>query len=84
MTRVKEIEEQQQAMHTLADLTNVFEGLASMRIAQIKNEVQKAQEFFNELWQIYLQLCVRASLLVDWCRTWGLLSGTLCLGYSRF
>lgn len=45
-------------MQTLSELTGVFEGLASMRIAQIKNEVLQATEFFDELWHIYTQLRV--------------------------
>jgi ATP synthase F1 gamma subunit len=45
-------------MQTIAQLTNVFEGLASMRIARIKTGVEKAQDFFHELWNIYLQLRV--------------------------
>jgi ATP synthase F1 gamma subunit len=45
-------------MGTLVELTSVFEGLASMRISQIKNQVLEAQNFFNELWNIYTQLRV--------------------------
>jgi F-type H+-transporting ATPase subunit gamma len=45
-------------MGTLVELTSVFEGLASMRISQIKNQVQEAQAFFDELWTIYTQLRV--------------------------
>jgi F-type H+-transporting ATPase subunit gamma len=47
-------------MGTLVELTSVFEGIASMRIAQIKNQVLQATQFFNELWQIYSQLRVSA------------------------
>lgn len=45
-------------MATIVTLTNAFEGLASMRIAQIKNQVLQAQQFFGELWNIYHQLRV--------------------------
>lgn len=45
-------------MGTLVELTSVFEGLASMRISQIKNKVLEAQKFFDELWTIYTQLRV--------------------------
>lgn len=45
-------------MATLAELTSVFEGIASMRIAQIKNQVLQATQFFQELWSIYSQLRV--------------------------
>ncbi len=53
-----EIEREEMAMGTLAELTNVFEGIASMRIAQIKNQVLQATQFFDELWGIYSQLRV--------------------------
>lgn len=43
-------------MGTLVELTNVFQGIASMRIAQIKNQVLQATQFFDELWGIYSQL----------------------------
>lgn len=45
-------------MGTLVELTSVFEGIASMRIAQIKNQVLQSTKFFNELWNIYTQLRV--------------------------
>lgn len=56
--RPSEIEKDETAMATLVELTSVFEGIASMRIAQIKNQVLQATEFFNELWGIYSQLRV--------------------------
>lgn len=58
MRRPVEIEREQQAMTTLAGLTGVFEGIASMRISQIKNQVQQSTNFFHELWNIYSQLRV--------------------------
>lgn len=58
MKRPNEIEREEMAMGTLVELTSVFEGIASMRIAQIKNQVLQATKFFNELWQIYSQLRV--------------------------
>jgi F-type H+-transporting ATPase subunit gamma len=58
MKRPNEIEREEVAMGTLVELTSVFEGIASMRIAQIKNQVLQATQFFNELWQIYSQLRV--------------------------
>lgn len=60
MRRPAEIEQDERAMTTLAELTNVFEGIASMRIAQIKNQVLQATRFFDELWGIYSQLRVSA------------------------
>jgi F-type H+-transporting ATPase subunit gamma len=58
MKRPNEIEREEIAMGTLVELTSVFEGIASMRIAQIKNQVLQATQFFNELWAIYSQLRV--------------------------
>lgn len=56
--RPNEIEKDEKAMATLVELTSAFEGIASMKIAQIKNQVLQATEFFNELWHIYSQLRV--------------------------
>jgi len=56
--RPAEIEKDVNAMATLTELTSVFEGIASMRIAQIKNQVMQATQFFQELWSIYSQLRV--------------------------
>lgn len=58
MRRPQEIEVEKLAMGTLVELTGVFEGIASMRIAQIKNQVLQSTNFFRELWQIYSQLRV--------------------------
>ena len=59
--RPAEIEREEMAMGTLVELTNVFQGIASMRIAQIKNQVLQATQFFDELWGIYSQLRVSAT-----------------------
>ncbi len=58
MSRLQEVAEQQIAMNTIQNLTGVFEGLASMRIAAVKNQVQESQAFFREIWHIYQQLRV--------------------------
>ncbi|MDB5182447.1 MAG: hypothetical protein JWO47_231 [Candidatus Saccharibacteria bacterium] len=58
MRRPADIAYDRRSMGTLVELTSVFEGLASMRIAQIKNQVKEAQAFFDELWTIYTQLRV--------------------------
>lgn len=60
MKRPSEIEHEEMAMATLVELTSVFEGIASMRIAQVKNQVLQATQFFNQLWHIYSQLHVSA------------------------
>jgi F-type H+-transporting ATPase subunit gamma len=58
MRHPSEIQRDEVAMGTLLELTGAFEGIASMRIAQIKNQVLQATQFFNELWAIYSQLRV--------------------------
>jgi len=58
MRQLQDIERDEKAIGTLVELTGVFEGIASMRIAQIKNQVLQATEFFNDLWDIYSQLRV--------------------------
>jgi F-type H+-transporting ATPase subunit gamma len=56
MRRPVEIAREESLMGTLVELTSAFEGIASMRIAQIKDQVQQSTNFFNELWHIYSQL----------------------------
>lgn len=58
MKRPTEIAREEAAMSTLVTVTSSFEGIASMRIAQIKNQVLQATRFFDELWRIYSQLRV--------------------------
>lgn len=58
MSRLQEVAAHRQAMGTIVNLTGVFEGLASMRIAQVKNQVLQSQQFFRELWNIYRQIRV--------------------------
>jgi len=61
MRRPSEIEVEVHAMEALTEITSVFEGIASMRIAQVKTQVQQATQFFNELWAIYSQIRVDTS-----------------------
>ncbi len=58
MKRPLEIAKDEITMSTLVELTGVFEGIASMRIAQIKNQVLQSTKFFDSLWGIYSQLRV--------------------------
>lgn len=53
MQRPQEIGKEMKQMGTLVTLTGVFEGIASMRIAQIKSQVLQSTAFFHELWGIY-------------------------------
>jgi ATP synthase F1 gamma subunit len=58
MKRPNEIARDEMSMATLVELTSVFEGIASMRIAQTKNQVLQSTKFFDALWAIYSQLRV--------------------------
>ena len=58
MKRPNEIAREEMSMATLVKLTSSFEGIASMRISLIKNQVLQSTKFFNELWNIYSQLQV--------------------------
>lgn len=61
MKRPAEIAREETSMATLVQLTGIFEGIASMRISQIKDQVLQSTEFFDELWDIYSQLDVDKS-----------------------
>ena len=58
MRRPNDIAKDEASMATLVVLTSVFEGIASMRIAQTKNQVLESTKFFDEIWKIYTQLRV--------------------------
>ena len=58
MRQLNEISKELDATGTIVELTSAFEGIASMRIAQIKDQVLSSQKFFNELWHIYSQIRV--------------------------
>ena len=58
MKRPAEYAREEVSMATLVELTSVFEGIASMRIGQIKNQVLQSTKFFDEIWAIYTQLRV--------------------------
>lgn len=58
MRRPQDIELEEKAMATISTLTSAFEGLSSMRIAQIKDQVVESQAFFADLWHMYSQLRV--------------------------
>lgn len=60
MRSLNDIARERDAMGTMVVLTSAFEGIASMRISQIKSQVLEAQQFFNELWHIYSQIRVDA------------------------
>lgn len=61
MQRLNELVAAEESMSTLVELTSAFEGIASMRIAQIKDQVLQSSKFFNQLWNIYSQIKVNDS-----------------------
>lgn len=58
MRQLNDIAQELDAMGTIVKLTSAFEGIASMRIAQVKDQVLSSERFFGELWQIYSQIRV--------------------------
>jgi ATP synthase F1 gamma subunit len=58
MRRLAELEVEEKSITTLTELTNVFEGLASVRITQIKDQVVQSSKFYHQLWSIYSQIKV--------------------------
>jgi F-type H+-transporting ATPase subunit gamma len=58
MRRSLGIEKELAQTATIQGLTAVFESIASIRIAKVKDRAATSQAFFSELWQIYTQLRV--------------------------
>lgn len=58
MSRLQEIQKQMKGVRTIVEISSIFEGIASMKIARTKNQVLQSTRFFNELWGIYTQLRV--------------------------
>lgn len=58
MRRPQDIAVEEQTMGTIVTLTNAFQGLASMRIAQVRTQVLQSQQYFAGIWQIYRQIRV--------------------------
>jgi ATP synthase F1 gamma subunit len=56
--QLNDIAKERDAMATMGKLSSAFEGIASMRISQIKDQVLQSQSFFIELWRIYSQIRV--------------------------
>jgi len=47
------IEKETQQITTVEDLTGVFESIASIQVAKIKDKVEMSKQFFQLLWQRY-------------------------------
>jgi len=58
MRRSSELIDERDAVATIVELTSAFEGIASMRIASIRDQALASQRFFADLWRIYNQLRV--------------------------
>ncbi len=61
MKRPAEVYVRLEGITTMVTITSIFEGIASMRISKIKNEVLQSQEYFKTLWNIYTQIRVDAA-----------------------
>lgn len=61
MKRPQELEVDLKGITTMVDITTIFEGIASLKIAKIKNEVLQSQAYFKRLWSIYTQIRVDAA-----------------------
>lgn len=58
MQRAINIQQNLQQIQTVSGLTEVFEGIASMHIARIRDYVVRNKQFFDELWHTYEELRV--------------------------
>jgi ATP synthase F1 gamma subunit len=58
MSRLQELEKQMHGIGAMVEISTIFEGIASMKIARIKNQVMQSTAFFHELWNIYTQIRV--------------------------
>ncbi len=58
MSRLQELEKTKIGVEAMVEISSIFEGIASMKIAKVKNQVLQANQFFDALWKIYTQLRV--------------------------
>ena len=61
MRRALTIQQEAGQIKTIEELTGVFESIASLKIARLRNRVVASKEFFDELWQTYSQLRIDPS-----------------------
>ncbi len=61
MRRATNIASELLQIHTVEDLTEVFESIASIRISKIRDRVVDSKAFFAELWQTYSGLRIDPS-----------------------
>lgn len=60
MRRPLDIDRERNSINILSDLTNVFEGIAALKISQVKNQVLQSKTFFDRLWKMYSQINAEA------------------------
>jgi F-type H+-transporting ATPase subunit gamma len=58
MIKSNDLAAEKETMGPMVELTSAFDGIASARIAQIREQVLQSQEYFGDLWRIYSQLRV--------------------------
>lgn len=58
MRRSINVRQDMDTIHTIEDLTEVFESIASLHISKIRDRVVASKDFFAELWQTYSGLRV--------------------------
>ncbi len=56
MRRPQELAADEALMAGMVQLTSIFESIASLKIAHIKDQVLRSKQFFEELWHIYTQI----------------------------
>lgn len=61
MRRLNDLRSELEQSAVMVELTSAFEGIASTRIAQIKDQVLRSGQFFDDLWRIYEQIRVGSS-----------------------
>jgi F-type H+-transporting ATPase subunit gamma len=64
MRRASAIEKEATQIHTVQDLTGVFESLASTQVAKVKNKVELSKEFFRLLWARYSSIRVDPAMRI--------------------
>lgn len=61
MSHAGDIEKKAKEIGTVKDLTGVFESLASIQVAKVKNKVELSKDFFQLIWKRYSSIRVDPS-----------------------
>lgn len=62
---IRELKQELQTISDIADLTEVFENTASIKIRAVRQQVLSSKVFFNDLWSLYKQLRVDEHKIID-------------------